>query len=132
MPCCPTCTTTDPNNFYPTQATRYCRPCFRAKYFDAGRTRNLTAKLEREACVDCGLRVTEENACVFDWDHREQKCYNVSKMLTMTNEKFYKEISNCDLVCSNDHRLRTRSRGYSGGRPRKIICVEEAGRFTPL
>ena len=121
---CKTCATTDPTAFYETQASHYCRPCHKARYFVPGRERLLAAKLAREQCADCGLFVTDDTACVFDFDHLGDKLLNVSRMVTYCDEKFTAEIAKCDLVCSNCHRLRTQTRPRvhpTPGRPRRNV-----------
>lgn len=121
MKSCKTCSTEDPEAFYETQRAHYCRPCFTQRYVETGRTRLFQAKMARGECVDCLLKVSEQNACVFDWDHLGDKRWNVSKMMSCSLSNFNHEISKCELVCSNCHRIRTRARGRTwakGGRPR--------------
>lgn len=118
---CRNCGTEDASHFYETQASRYCKPCHNARYFDTGRARLLQAKLARECCVDCKLVVTAENAVVFDWDHLSDKKFNVGKMTSCSLSSFNAEIAKCELRCSNCHRLKTKERGRHwkiGGRPR--------------
>lgn len=118
MPSCRTCGITDPSAFYETSASRYCKGCRKDRY---GGSRYAEAKLARRQCADCGLQVTLDTMCVFDFDHREDKCFNVSQMASAPDEVFHAELAKCDLVCANDHRLRTQARGYIGcGRPRKM------------
>lgn len=92
MRTCKTCGTTDAASFYETQGSQYCRPCHRTKYFSKGRARVRAAKLTCGACMDCGLKVNEENMEVFEFDHLRDKIYNVSSMVTMTDAKFNEEI----------------------------------------
>lgn len=51
---------------------------------------------------------------VMDFDHREgeEKLHNVSQMASekLSLEAVKKEISKCDIVCSNCHRIRTYNR----------------------
>ena len=122
MKSCKNCSTANPTDFYETQGTRYCKKCFQIKYFVPGRSRLLAAKLERGECKDCGLKVTPDNAVMFDFDHTHDKKRAVSNMTTAPNKTFEEEISKCDLVCSNHHRLRTKARGRTWttpGRPRR-------------
>lgn len=121
MRTCKTCQTTDPAEFYPTQAASYCRTHFIERYIVPGRERLLQAKLERGQCADCQLKVTLENAVVFDWDHLHGKTRNVSVMNTAPDALFHAETSKCELVCANCHRLRTLKRGWKGGRPRHAL-----------
>lgn len=124
MKTCKNCLTTDPLAFYETQGSLYCKPCHKQRYFQPGRDRLLQSKLTRAQCVDCGLFVTEENACVFDFDHLGDKAFNVSKMTTMCDARFEAEIAKCELCCANCHRLRTSTRPRvhpTPGRPRRQI-----------
>jgi hypothetical protein len=123
MKACKICGTSDPADFYETQRSHYCRPCWTSRYIQAGRDRLFQAKTARGECVDCHLKVTEQNACAFDWDHLGDKRWNVSMMMSCSLSSFNTEIAKCELVCSNCHRIRTKTRGRTwakGGRPRKV------------
>jgi len=117
---CKNCGTEDRTLFYETQGSRYCRMCHNQRYFAPGRERLFHAKLTRKACVDCHLAVTLENAVVFDWDHLADKKFNVGKMTSCSLSTFNAEIAKCELRCSNCHRLKTKQRGWRGGRPRAL------------
>lgn len=134
MKVCKSCGTDNPEEFYPTQGTLYCRPCFGTRYIEPGRERLFQAKLARGKCADCGLEVTKENAVCFDWDHLGDKRWNVSRMMTCSLANFNREIAKCELVCSNDHRIRTKARGRQwakGGRPTKARASPSAPPPTP-
>lgn len=62
-------------------------------------------KLER-GCADCGY---DEYSCVLDFDHRpeEKKEFLISQMKQLNLESLLIEISKCDVVCTNCHRIRT-------------------------
>lgn len=49
-----------------------------------------------------------------DFDHRDPatKVYGVSQMLTCSMAAIEDEMSKCDLVCANCHRIRTFDRGH--------------------
>jgi len=58
---------------------------------------------QSSGCVDCG----EKNPIVLDFDHLRDKKYNISRMI---HDGFFwkailKEISKCEVVCGNCHRL---------------------------
>jgi hypothetical protein len=126
---CRACGTTDSTAFYETSASRYCKACRRERY---GGSRYRDAKLARATCVDCGLVATPETLCMFDLDHREDKCFNVSQMYSAPDDVFQKELEKCDLVCANCHRLRTKARGYLHcGRPRKVRPIESHTSLSP-
>lgn len=70
----------------------------------------IDMKLERGACLDCGMIVTEDNYYCFDFDHRDpqNKDFAVStKSRNFSRATLLDEINKCDLVCANCHRHRT-------------------------
>jgi hypothetical protein len=73
---------------------------------------NLKRKLaeikEASGCVDCG----EYNHIVLDFDHLKDKKYNISRMIHdgFSWAAIKKEISKCEVVCANCHRIRTHDR----------------------
>lgn len=69
-------------------------------------------------CMDCGGSF--DPICM-DFDHRpgEEKKYQVSTLVGRARtELMLAEMSKCDVICSNCHRIRTRNRGQWIGRPR--------------
>ena len=81
-------------------------------------TRNKLRKIRKEwinsykektPCKDCG---TYFPAVCMDFDHLGDKISEVSLMANhnLKMETIELEISKCDVVCSNCHRLRTRNR----------------------
>jgi hypothetical protein len=60
---------------------------------------------QSSGCVDCG----EKNPIVLDFDHLRDKKYNISRMIHdgFSWKAILKEISKCEVVCANCHRLRT-------------------------
>ncbi len=65
--------------------------------------------LKDKPCMDCGHKYPYY---VMDFDHRENKEYTLARCVVSGHNKqrILKEISKCDLVCSNCHRERTHSR----------------------
>jgi len=61
---------------------------------------------ESRPCMDCNIFYP---ACVMDFDHRDPKIKTkaVSKLLGYSFKRVKEEISKCDLVCANCHRIRT-------------------------
>ena len=57
-------------------------------------------------CMDCGFN---GHPAALDFDHRvgTDKCKNIGGMLRYPWAKILTEISKCDLVCANCHRIRT-------------------------
>jgi len=70
----------------------------------------MVAAEKRKPCADCGGIFHPHS---MDFDHRDPstKAANVSNLLKLTRrEDLLREISKCDLVCSNCHRVRTTRR----------------------
>ncbi len=53
-------------------------------------------------CVDCGLT---DIRCL-DFDHIEAKEFDVSKLIGYSLKRLEKEISKCEVRCSNCHRIK--------------------------
>lgn len=69
-------------------------------------------------CADCGDFFPP---CVMDYDHvRGEKRYKISDLVRggFPISTIDEEISKCDLVCANCHRIRTNQRGYEYPRTR--------------
>lgn len=59
-------------------------------------------------CMDCGIRYP---TAVMDFDHvRGIKSFGVSQGVNRGVDVLLTEISKCDVVCSNCHRMRTHPR----------------------
>jgi hypothetical protein len=84
---------------------------------DEGRARMTMANRERRAWLnalkdkprlDCGQRFPP---CVMDFDHvRGEKAFGIGRIFQGNKERTLAEISKCDLVCANCHRIRTAAR----------------------
>src|SRR6267143_5737259 len=60
-------------------------------------------ELKTGPCSDCGNTFPPE--CM-DWDHiKGKKLYNVSQMKEYGKDLIMEEISKCELVCANCHRI---------------------------
>lgn len=59
--------------------------------------------LRNNPCVDC----SNGNVIVLDFDHRGDKKYNISNMMSSSIAKVKEEISKCDVRCANCHRIKT-------------------------
>lgn len=56
-------------------------------------------------CMDCGIKYP---SYVMDFDHREDKLFDVSRGVNDYGmKKLLAEIAKCDVVCANCHRFRT-------------------------
>jgi hypothetical protein len=63
--------------------------------------------LKNSPCSDCGSIFKPYQ---MDFDHIGHKTWGVSQMLGFSMNRILSEISRCELVCANCHRLRTLSR----------------------
>lgn len=68
------------------------------------------AALKMFPCMDCGF--TPVHHSQMDWDHIQgDKLSNVSQLSQLGSlSKVLEEVSKCELVCANCHRLRTATR----------------------
>ncbi len=74
--------------------------------------RRLLASLKNKPCADCGGTFP---SYVMDFDHvRGRKETNVSGMIGCKMERLLGEVSKCDVVCANCHRIRTHQRRLKG------------------
>jgi hypothetical protein len=74
------------------------------------RFRNILQEEKKKPCADCGK---EFHFAAMDFDHREDevKIREVSDLKNFSSEKkLREEISKCDVVCSNCHRVRSYDR----------------------
>lgn len=72
--------------------------------------RNIILKIKQAPCTDCKVNYPYY---VMDFDHvRGTKKYDISSMASRGGkiEHLLDEISKCELVCSNCHRIRTWNR----------------------
>lgn len=73
------------------------------KYHKTNST-NIIEFLEKNPCIDCG----ENDIIVLQFDHKENKKYNVSQMLSDHPWKnIENEIKKCDVRCANCHTRKT-------------------------
>lgn len=82
---------------------------------DRERRRNKinAIKLSIGACVECNRKVTPKNCCAFDFDHRdeEKKMIGIANLVyksqTFYDEHLRSEITKCQLLCANCHKIKT-------------------------
>ena len=77
--------------------------------------RDFVNSLKNQPCVDCGKKYPPY---VMDFDHRDKnlKRGNIGSLVSQAyfnKKKLLEEISKCDLVCANCHRIRTHKRRSS-------------------
>ena len=72
--------------------------------------REIVNSLKEVPCADCGKRYP---CYVMDFDHknRNDKLSDIPHAMSWSLEKIRKEISKCDVVCANCHRIRTYGKG---------------------
>ncbi len=71
--------------------------------------RKYIINIKNVPCMDCKVSYP---SYVMDFDHREGeiKIKEISRLLNCSKQLIDKEISKCDIVCSNCHRIRTHKR----------------------
>ena len=77
----------------------------------------IQQQFSRGECLDCGLKVTNRNLCVFDWNHRipKDKLFTIGTMKhSHSVATLIVEIAKCDLLCSNCHRMETQRQREEG------------------
>jgi len=80
---------------------------YRQKNFE-----NMWEYLSNKRCVDCGI----DDSRVLEFDHLPQfkKDFDISRSIsgsTRSWKSILNEISKCEVVCANCHRIRTMTRG---------------------
>ena len=75
----------------------------------AAKHRAIISEMKTAPCMDCGQTYPPY---VMDFDHllSSEKKLMVSKMVGWSLDTLLAEVSKCDLVCSNCHRIRTFTR----------------------
>lgn len=105
----------------PGQYQSVCRDCNkeyqRNHYRKNKKTYKERAKLHKQSMRNQVQEIKGSNPCVdcggmfhfsqMDFDHLENKSFEISRMYTYSWQSIQAELSKCDLVCSNCHRLRT-------------------------
>lgn len=94
-------------SYYDSSPKEKSRLTTRNKETVAQNRRKLRELKESTPCADCGNKFPYY---VMDFDHLGNKKFNVSAMITHNWEQIKEEISKCELVCANCHRVRTHTR----------------------
>ena len=113
---CTTCNKKKENQFM-YSATK-CGPCHRdymkLHYSEVRMPKRLKFVawmngLKAHPCMDC---YAEFPPICMDWDHVGEKNFDISVAVNqcVDKEKILAELKNCELVCSNCHRIRTQDR----------------------
>lgn len=74
--------------------------------------RQEIASLKNVPCFDCGNKFP--TVCM-DFDHREGevKLFNIARLSKSNKNNLMAEISKCDIICANCHRIRTANRFWN-------------------
>lgn len=68
--------------------------------------------MKTDPCTDCGVAFPP--TCM-DWDHvRGTKKYEIARMRGFARATILEEMTKCDLICANCHRIRTNDRRERG------------------
>ncbi len=87
-----------------------CNSCTYLKYEKRyksnhyNKKRDVIDKYKNIPCQDCGGIFP---TCCMDFDHRENKSFNIATGTSRSDKKLIEEIKKCDVVCANCHRIRT-------------------------
>jgi hypothetical protein len=100
------------------RARRYKQDgCWRDNSPKSKAAKEWMVNIKSQPCADCGGRFP---VCCMDFDHKagEKKTYNVGTMFAhhYSIELIKAEVSKCDLVCANCHRIRTQKRRTGNGK----------------
>lgn len=86
-----------------------CKQCENELYSKPIKNKLKWAKYLGGKCSNCGIEITVDNYCIFDFHHLDpsKKEYSVTQLLrNFTSEEILKtEIDKCVLLCANCHRL---------------------------
>ena len=58
-------------------------------------------------CIDCGYNT---HAAALDFDHKENKMFNIGNSIGYNMKRVMKEIEKCEIRCANCHRVATYNR----------------------
>ena len=107
---CSKCGTSLEEDFWPTMPNtcKECHSIYRRNLRHAKRDWMAQYKLDL-GCTDCGYN---EHPHALEFDHvMGEKEFNVSQGQDKSYKALLEEISKCDVMCANCHRIRTAERG---------------------
>ena len=91
------------------QVMVYCKACFNRKAQERWVRRKIDViKILGGHCKDCRIPYSETHYSIFELHHREPhlKRFNWTQLRLLKWETVLDEISLCDLLCANCHRIR--------------------------
>lgn len=103
-PYCRVCKREYDKRFYQkTISTRRKNKKVNSKLIRSRNTKFIWDYLSCHPCIDCG----EKDPIVLEFDHKENKKYNISEMTNLSIECIESEINKCEVRCANCHRRKT-------------------------
>jgi hypothetical protein len=108
---CKSCHSAYHRAYYKKNKTRFIEKNRRNKNRQRKRLKAILLEAKQRSCADCG---GEFHPWVMEFDHREGsvKITEVANLVSKgcTDTRLLEEISKCDVVCANCHRMRTFNR----------------------
>lgn len=86
-----------------------CKECFNNYSSKRWISKKIDAIIYKGSqCIDCGISYPNEPYVIFDFHHRDPSNKDVdwSKLRLRSQDKIFKELDKCDLLCANCHRKR--------------------------
>ena len=111
---CSKCKSEKPlSEFYPQEGHKggvmsMCKECFNKLCTDRWiKRKKQYVELLGGECEHCHTRLNDSNYAIFDFHHTDPntKEYSWSKLRLFSDSKIREELSNCQLLCPNCHRL---------------------------
>jgi len=111
---CSTCLQEKPiSEFYAQPGHKYgvmslCKECFNKFCAERWKQRKIRyIKQFGGKCQSCGLELTDNNYCVFDFHHTDpqEKEYMWTKLRLFSDSRIQEELAKCILLCANCHRM---------------------------
>lgn len=105
---CKSCNKDYQKNHYKENKTKYID---KAREYEKSVRRDMLDMLSNSKCIDCG----NNDIRVLEFDHvADNKAGDVSMFASRSNRRaMLEEISKCEVVCANCHRIRTHTRANS-------------------
>lgn len=85
-----------------------CKQCESELYSKPIKKKLEWARYLGGKCSNCGIEITENNYCIFDFHHIDpsEKEYGIAHLFNnCSEEKLKAEVDKCILLCTNCHRL---------------------------
>lgn len=101
------------SEFYPQKSHKdgvmsMCKECFNKLCTDRWiRRKKHYIELLGGECEHCHIKLNDTNYAIFDFHHKDPntKEYSWTKLRLFSDSRIRKELSKCQLLCANCHRL---------------------------